>query len=266
MKAKEIIGVVLVRDEDRFLGRALASAAGFCDRFLLFDHGSQDGTSHILQSFSNHHPNASYFRVDHPSESQRKLQPFCGGQNWLFGLDGDEIYDYSGLIRLKKRILEGEFDRDWMVMGTCLHVDEIDETTGVAHGFLAPPSRTITKLYNFAAIESWNGRSMERLHGGSPVFKPGYAPSQKRLLYEETPWDSCDLRCLHLCFCQRSSLHIGESRIRRNIFEIYSSRIPVFLQHFLARIGSRNIGSTWKRDHYRRGPLSTVQTGDFFQQ
>ena len=40
----QIVGVMLVHNEDEFVERALRNAAPFCDRFHVADHMSTDGT------------------------------------------------------------------------------------------------------------------------------------------------------------------------------------------------------------------------------
>jgi len=260
MTPHEIIGVVLVRNEDRFLDIALRNAAEFCDRFLLFDHGSTDRSPAILETFASASVPAEFRRITHPSESHDALRPLAGQSAWIFAVDGDEIYDPSGLARLRPRLLAGEFDSEWMVMGHVLHTVEFG--AGDARGFAAPPSRSITKLYNFSAITAWPGRSMERLHGGEPVFRPGFDASKKRLLMNEMPWDKSPLRCLHMCFCRRSSVEDEGSSPRRNIDELYNR--GGWLTRLRAAIFRRD--SSWKQERYRRGPVTTVATRPFFDE
>src|SRR5207244_2182226 len=69
--------------------------------------------------------------------------------------------------------------------------------------WMAPPSRPVTKLFNFEALEAWPG-GPERLNGGRPVFRDGFHWESKRDLAEGTTWDADPLRCLHLCFLPRT--------------------------------------------------------------
>jgi hypothetical protein len=41
MPVKQIVGLVLVRNEDIHVGRAVANITAFCDRILLADHRSE---------------------------------------------------------------------------------------------------------------------------------------------------------------------------------------------------------------------------------
>lgn len=260
MNSPRIVGVILVRNEDRFLAQALENIAKFCDEFLMFDHGSTDQTPAIFKKFAASGKSVKIQNIPHPSLSHAALQPYANSRSWIFGVDGDEIYDPAGLALLRPRILGGEFDAHWMLMGHTLHVTNFAD--GKASGYMAPPSRSITKLYNFSAINAWPGRSMERLHGGSPVFRHGYDANKKRLLFEESSWDDSPLRCLHMCFCQRSSLDKSNESPRRNIDEIYNRGgfFRRLLTHFLKK------KSEWKQERYRRGNLTEVESAAFFHE
>lgn len=260
MISPRIVAVVLVRNEDRFLAQALENISDFCDEFLLFDHGSTDQTPAIFKRFATAGKPVKIQNISHPSLSHEELKPFANSPSWVFGVDGDEIYDPAGLARLRPRILGGEFDSHWMVMGHSLHVTNFAK--GKASGYMAPPSRSITKLYNFSAISAWPGRSMERLHGGSPVFHQGFDANKKRLLFEESSWNDSHFRCLHMCFCPRSSLEKSDGSPRKNIDEIYNR--GGFFQRMLSQFLKRK--SDWKQERYRRGKLTEVDSAPFFHE
>ena len=255
-----IVGITLVRNEDRFLPRALQNAASFCDRFLLFDHMSNDHSPRILSDFAARHPAATYRSISHPRESHTALEPLAGQLVWVFGVDGDEIYDPAALATLRFRLKAGEFCDEWMLMGHCLHVDRLEG--GSASGFPAPPSRSITKLYNFAAIDSWKGVPAERLHGGNPVFRRGFSPDKKRLLHEEISWENSPLRCLHMCFLTRSSTDANAAP-RLNIDEKLNG--PSSWMRALRKLMGLPPQKSWKNERYRRGPYTTVDTIGFFK-
>jgi hypothetical protein len=254
MQPPQIVGIVLVRNEDLHIERAVRNAEQFCDRLFLCDHGSQDGTSAILQRFASELRHASFHRLAHPRESHELLKPLCGTDTWVFGVDGDEIYDPAGLAVLKKRLRSGEFAEVWRMKGNVVHVTSL--ANGAARGFAAPPSRSITKLYNFSAIRAWDGDTVERLHGGRIEFAPGWNDSMKFNLQETTPWEESPLRCLHLCFLPRSSADAG-SAARANIMETYGAGWRGWWRRFTG-------SGRWKREHYRMGPEVTVDASPFF--
>ncbi len=259
-----VLGIVLVHNEDRFVRRAVSNAMALCDEMLLVDHRSTDGTPAILRELAHAHPAGVSLRsIRHPRESHEMLKAYAGTNTWVFAVDGDEIYDPAGLARLRPRLVGGEFDAHWMVVGHTLHCDFVDERAGRVAGFPAPPSRSITKLFNFAAIDCWDGDTPERLHGGQPVFRPGHHAGAKHQLGGLSTWEDADFRCLHPCFVARSSLdRPGRSASRLNIMELRGARN--LARRIARRFTGRAAGSDWKREHYRRGERLEVDARPFF--
>jgi len=151
-----------------------------------------------------------------------------------------------------------------MILGNVLHTTRLDRENLTATGHLAPPSRSITKLYNFAAIHSWGGDSVERLHGGTPVFRAGFNADAKCHLHAGHGWDDAPLRCLHLCFVGRSGRDTGEAATRENIDEIYNVGPLTRAMRWLRALRGRSTDSAWKQARYRRGSEETVDTRPFF--
>ncbi len=253
----QIVGISLVRNEDVHLEWALRNALPFCDRLIVADHRSQDGTPRILQRMKEEHPHKLEVHIiEDPAESQTFLAPYMGQQTWVFGVDGDEIYDPAGLEKLRGLLLEGAFSDWWVVFGNVLNCTEIDRMEGYAKGYLAPPCRSMTKLYNFKMIESWEA-SGQRLHGDRIHFRKGYDASLRLDLHQKVSWEESAFRCLHTCFLQRSSRESddtgGEGRL--NVSESRSvSRLRRLKALLRTKLGSRPV-SGWKEEKYRRGPL-----------
>ncbi len=259
-----IIGIVLARNEDCHIERAVENVANFCDRLILCDHRSTDRTPDILRTMAVRLPLAEFHALRHPRESHELLKPLVGTRTWVFGVDGDEIYDPAGLAAFRPRLLAGEFDDVWRIKGNVLHCREVDLAALKATGHQAPPSRSVTKLYNFAAVASWDGDTVERLHGGTIRFQPGFDDTKKRNLQEELAWEESPLRCLHLCFLRRSSREKEAAPVRENIMEIHRGGLSGKLHRLTNRILGRDTQSRWKQNHYCCGPLLTVDTGLFF--
>ncbi len=255
----QIVGIVLVRNEDTFVERAARNAAVFCDQLLLVDHGSKDQTPEILTRLAAELPATKFVPIRHPGESHALIQNFAGTPTWIFAVDGDEIYDPIRLKKLRQRILSGEFDRFWMILGNVLNVTDLKGNEATGH--LAPPCRSMTKLYNFEAIESWDGDTPERLHGGIVKFRPGFEDHHRKMMHEELPWEDSDFRCLHVCFLQRSSL--DETNVaRQNIMETFGASPFKRLWRSISKfLGS---GEDWKYSRYRRGPAVTKDVANFF--
>ena len=263
MESTRIVAMVLVHNEDLHVERAVKNIASFCDRLILCDHQSSDGTTAILEKMERMFPHAELHRIKHPSESHELLKPFAGTRTWVFAVDGDEIYDLERLQGFRGRILAGEFDRIWRMKGNVLHCTAVAPDHSTASGFMAPPSRSMTKLYNFGAITAWDGNTLERLHGGTIHFKPGFDDGMKRNFQESMGWNESPLRCLHLCFLQRSSQLMQQGH-RENIQEIYGGGIAGKMRRFASRILRNRTPSRWKQEYYRRGPVETIDCRCFF--
>jgi glycosyltransferase involved in cell wall biosynthesis len=260
------MGIVLVKDEDLFVEQAVRNVLAFCDEIFLADNGSRDGTFPILERLTAEEPEKlRLHRVAHPRESHDLIKGFAGEPVWVFGVDGDELYDPVGLAALRPRLLAGELADSWLVRGNVLHCLELDAEHRTASGYLSPPAPSMTKLHNFSLIESWDGggRNPERLHGREGLrFKPGAAATKLELNKAEH-WEEASMRCLHMCFVRRSSRDPGD-RARRNIPDQNAPRRTPLRAwgrvRELARVPEK---SAWK-DRYRAGPIEVVSSEPFF--
>lgn len=261
-----IVGIVFVRNEDCFVERAVVNAADFCDLVLLADRRSTDATPRILKSFVSHDSGKfRFFELDHPHESHRLLQPYVGKNCWVFAVDGDEIYDADRLRSFRPRLLAGEFAKWWMILGNVVHCRNFDPLARTAEGFSAPPSRSMVKLYNFGAIESWDGYTPERLHGGTPVFRSGYHDQLKLELHKSFGWEETPLRCLHMCFLPRSSTDRHRTGVaRESIIETFHGGWTGWFRRWSDRLRGRATLSPSKTERYARGQPVIVDTTPFF--
>ena len=260
----EIVGLVMVRNEERFLDRILDNIAGFCDRAILLDHASRDATPAILRAHAARRPGWEFHAIADPSESHAFVSGLAGSDAWVFGVDGDEIYDPAGLAALRVRILAGELDPFWRIVGNVLHCDRLDPATATASGFLAPPCKSMTKLYNFRAIRSWRGPTRQRLHHGTVEYREGYGNGSRKLFKDECAWDDSPFRCLHACFVGRSGLDPSRGGGRLNVSEHgWGRRVPRLVASVRRRLGLPE-RSWYKNRLYRRGPRHTLRVPEFF--
>ncbi len=261
---RKIIGVALLRNEEYFAFWALSNAVGFCDELIVLDNRSTDGTPGKVEAFKALHPNVTVHRTEDPNTSHRFVEGYAGQDVWVFGVDGDEIYDPEGLARLRSRILGGEFDDYWSVSGYMLHAVEVDLSAGRAHGHTNPHTTCGNKLFNFRALVSWEEPERERLHGRNEKFRPGYSRKKSLDLATREDWESCDLRALHLCFFPRTSVDAVDPIKRQNPMELRANVFRRFhnaVKDFLAAPFSRDAG--YKTRKYRRGPVVTREIQAF---
>jgi hypothetical protein len=264
----KVVGIVLVRNEDVFVEQAVRNVAEFCDWIHAVDHVSTDGTWEILQLLAREYPHLDARRANHAGESHKLIEPYAGTNTWVFGVDGDELYDPERLAGFRQELLDGAHDSAFKVASNVLNCVELEKTRRSATGYLSPPSRSITKLYNFSAIDEWRGDGAERLHGGSIAFRDGYDESSVDNIGERLPWDETPLRCLHACFLQRSTTEpprSGDNYARPILEETQlqdRSRVGALKRRLRWR-GTPE-ASAWKREKYMRGDLVNVDASPFF--
>jgi hypothetical protein len=264
----QIVGVALVRNEDVFIEQAIRNVAGFCDRIHAVDHVSTDGTWEILRALEREYASVDVRRSHHAGDSHVLVEPYAGTDTWVFGVDGDELYDPARLVGFREQLLGGAYDNVFKVASNVLNCVDLDRGRQSATGYLSPPSRSITKLYNFAAIDSWKGDGSERLHGGSITFRVGFDERSVDNIGERLAWDETPLRCLHACFLQRSTADPPSSGDlhARPILEETQLQDRSWRGGLKRRFQRRRPPdeSAWKREKYMRGELVSVDATQFF--
>ncbi len=262
----KIVGITLVRNEDVFVERAVRNAIDFCDSLIIADHLSTDGTTAIVTRLAEEYPEKiRVVRINDARESHFLINGFAGSRTWIFAVDGDEVYDPVGLVEMRREVLAGKYDRWWLLFGNVLNCTAIDETKRTATGYLAPPCRSMTKLFNFHLIESWDGAATHVCANGTIRFKDGYDASLRLNLHEQMPWESSHYRCLHTCFMKRSSLDTGDPVARPNVSESLHDGAVTFLRKAWNRILGKPDVSAWKMEKYARGALTTVDATSFLR-
>jgi hypothetical protein len=257
-----VVGVVLVRDEDLFVEQAVRNVSGLCDELLLFDHRSRDRTTEILARLANELPHARYEAINDPATSHERLLPYVGTETWVFGVDGDELYNPSSLPPMRTRLEIGEFDGYFIIKGIQLHCRALDREAETATGWLAPPARSTTMLYNFAPLSSWEGRPPERLLGEGARFVRKVA--ETRWLRDEHPWNEAPMRCLHVCFLRRSSRQPARQVARQSYEERMAGGRRARMRRRLRELIGRPEESWWKLNKYTQGDEVTVSVAGFF--
>ena len=257
-----LVGCVLVRNENVHVEQAIRNVAGACERIHAVDHFSDDGTWEILRRLAREYDHLDVRRSPRASTSHDLLERYAGTRTWVLGVDGDELYDPDGLERLRDALAAGAHADVFRLKGHVLNCDALDAESGRAWGWMAPPSRPVTKLFNFAAVESWRGGS-QRLHDGRPLFREGFRWESLRFLSESASWDDDPLRCLHACFLPRS--HGEPPGIRPNLYESRRfDRSPMGRIKRAVR-GAPRVDPGWKRDWYARGERVCVDARPFLR-
>jgi glycosyltransferase involved in cell wall biosynthesis len=261
----QIIGITLVRNEDVFVEQAVRNGIHFCDRLIIADHGSTDQTFEIVSKLAAEFPGKiELHRVTEARESHFLVNGFAGSRTWVFGIDGDEVYDPIGLQCLRAELLAGKYDEWWVVFGNVLNCTAVDASSRTAAGYLAPPCRSMTKLFNFNLIESWDGAVSHVFANGTVKFKAGYDASRRLNLHEQFTWEESHYRCLHTCFVPRSTLDYGSGVARPNVSESRRRGVTTLIRKAIHRLLRKPLASEWKLEKYARGPLVTIDAKAFF--
>ena len=269
--AVRIVGSVLVRNEDVFVEQAIRNVASFCDAIHVVDHHSDDDTWEVVSGLARELDHVEARRSRNSASAHRLLAPYAGTPTWVLGVDGDELYDPQGLAGLRRQLLEGAHADVFRLKAHVLNCDELDRTASTASGWLAPPSRPVTKLFNFGAVEAWP-ESPDPLQGGQVVFREGYEWESRRDLWTTAGWDADPLRCLHVCFLRRSTREPAVAALsgRTNLDEsrAYDRGLVGALKRLVRpprRAGHLDElrGRSWKQEWYARGERFTVDATPF---
>lgn len=264
MNQAQIIGIFLVKDEDTFFEQAVLNVLDFCDRVLIADNYSTDRTWDLARKLAGCFDKIECRRIPRTHDSHEMIKKYAGTDTWVFGVDGDEIYDPQGLLTFREELLCGKYDDWWVIFGNVLNCISLDLHKKKAAGYLAPPCRSMTKLYNFKAITSWEGPCLERMLGGTPVFKNGFEASLRLNLHEQFSWEQSLYRCLHTCFLRRSSLDPPKRQERPNPVELSGKNLLDRMGLGFVRTVYRGKKASWKKEKYLRGDLVTLDVSPFF--
>jgi hypothetical protein len=235
---------------------------------------SSDGTWQILQALAREFDHLDVRRARHARVSHEVLEPYVGTDTWVLRIDGDELYDPERLALFRQRLDDGEHRDVFRILGNVLHAVTLDRPASTASGYLSPPSRPISALYNFDALESWTD-CPQRLHAGRPMFRDGFDWKSVDSLFERFDWETSPLRCLHVCFLRRSSLDESDA-LRHNLGELGTYRrdalgtVVRLARRVVHRpagdprlVAMRARGSAWKEEKYRRGDAVMVDASPF---
>lgn len=264
----QLVALLLVRNEERYLDRVIRNVHDVCDRVIVAENRSTDRTLAVASEWKARSAKVEVHTVDHPRDAHELAMRYAGTRTWILAVDGDEIYDPEGLARFATYLRAGIHDRWWTLFGNVLNCIELDTERGVASGHLAPPCRSMTKLFNFAAIRGWTGVTTERLLGGTIDFKPGWTEDLRLNLHEQVDWDRADFRCLHLCFLPRSaadSVAGGPATGRLNPVELSRKGLRHGWWPKVRLLLGFTPLSDWKRERYMRGDCVTKDVKGFFR-
>ena len=264
MSDYQIVAIFLLKNEDRFIDAAIRAVEKSCDTIILLDNGSSDRTKEICRIWAEKNSKVQFHEIQYASESQDFLKTYYNTKTWILGVDGDEIYDQERLFAFTNKLRTGYLSEYFQLMGNVVHCESISADQKSAEGFLSPPCKSMTKLYNFNAFTNWLEPFEERLHGGEIHFKDGFDNTSKLELHKKTTWEDSEFRCLHTVFMSRSSLNEDMKGDRPNIAEWNSFTLFHKIKYFLFTWLGKPYYSNYKKEVYRRGEKTKLDVSSFF--
>jgi len=212
----KIVGISVIKNENLHVEWMLRNILNFCDEILVYDNMSIDNTFEIVQKMAAENKKIKLSKVKDANKTHKLIEKYASTPTWLFGVDGDEIYDPIGLAKLREKIINGDYQKYWRIRGYFLHCVDVNLESKIAKGYLAPPASESNKLYNFSTLKSWVQEG-QRFVGNNRVFNDGFKKSDICLLHNDYSWEDAILRNLHLCFIKRSTKE--DFNVRMNIRE-----------------------------------------------
>ncbi len=124
----KIVGHCLVKNEEKFIWYAITSVIDFLDELIVWDNGSTDKTINIIKAIKN--PKIKFREVTGSVEKlrQQMLQE-SKDANWIFILDGDEIWHEQSINNLKfiinnSKSIEVIVSPNYMLIGDIYHYQQ----------------------------------------------------------------------------------------------------------------------------------------------
>jgi len=195
---------VLVKNEENFIWFAINSILDYVDEILAWDNGSGDKTVSIIKSIKS---SKIKFRDASKIHFEKARQEMIDDTkaDWIFVLDGDEIWPDAAMLNIKNQILKVASSKDciatpnYMLVGDMFHYQEEKAGRYEIGGKVGH--------YNVRAVRNFPGLHIEGVYGNEGFVNGNGVKVQdlpkERILFLDTPY-------LHASFLKREKFEIGE--------------------------------------------------------
>ena len=201
----------LVKNEDRFVWYSIMSVIDYVDEVMIWDQGSRDHTIEIIKSINS--PKIVFKEFSEKVHKLRQRMLEKTDADWIFILDGDEIWYFDAISKLRDSLEKVGDSKDcvvvpnYMLIGDAFHYQE-----SVAGRYRIGEKKG---HYNIRAIRKTEGLRIEGIYPNEAyVTERGIKVQdldKERMLFLDEPY-------LHASFLKRSSkdkkkikYEIGES-------------------------------------------------------
>ncbi len=184
MKKKRIIwGNCLVRNEERWVWYALMSVIDYVDKILVWDTGSTDKTVQIIKSIKSPKILFKQYGPVTPKTFVNARQEMLEATkaDWLFLLDGDEIWTKKGITSVVKVIQEKGNQIESVVVKTINLIGDVYHYLEDRAGQYEIAGRK--GHYNLRAMNL----KIPGLHADLPYGQQGYFDAKNKPIQERDP-------------------------------------------------------------------------------
>ena len=180
MKKKIIWGNCLVRNEERWVWYAIKSVLDHLDKILVWDTGSTDKTVQIIKSIKSPKISIKQYGPVTPETFINARQEMIEATqaDWLFLIDGDEIWTKEGISAVAKAIQEKGDKTESIVVKTINFVGDVYHYQEEAAGRYQIAGRK--GHYNLRAMNL----KIPGLHADLPYGQQGYFDTHNKPIQE----------------------------------------------------------------------------------
>lgn len=215
----KIVGHCLVKDEERFIWYAINSVIDYLDEIMVWDTGSKDRTIEIIELIKNSNPKVTtkLLKVDE-KEIQNVRQKMLDETNgdWIFILDGDEIWYEDGIKDLVTKIQDTKESFDLVVNPNYMLIGDLYHYQEYAAGRYKIGDRV--GHFNIRALRNIPGLHIEGIYPDEAFVDPDGVKiqnySQEKIYFSKYPY-------LHASLLRRTSLDV--KKLKYEIGEEFAS-------------------------------------------
>lgn len=205
--------IVMVKDEEEYVGYAVMSVLAWVDEIIVVDGGSSDGTLDILRAIKADYDPEDKIQIEVDTRPKDRLVEVrtdmvkkCSG-DWILRLEGDEVYD-DRTIREVSCMLRQEHEDD------CL-------SAGWPYWFFVDNFETIVEIgqpHTFATIAVRNFEGLHAAHhdkgGGETFWDEGWfdADGKEVSIHHPQDWPSLirrDIGVHHYARFKATTRHVA---------------------------------------------------------
>lgn len=249
MKRPKIIVHCLVKNEENFIWYAINSVLPHVDKIMIWDNGSTDKTVEIIKTI--HSPKIEFEKHSASTREaighlrQEMLDKTSKNYDWLFILDGDEIWSTKSLEKVTNYIkkhpsTETVVTRTYNLVGDIYH--RLPEKFG-QYSFLGKTGNFNLRFINLLATSN--------LHVSRPYGTEGYYDKDNLPLQDRRGVAFINTEYFHATHLSRSSksanvldrpqkmkYYLGKKNDRSTIPEIFFSKRPALVPNVSSPISA----------------------------